>query len=304
MHYSDSNNIIRISIDKNTLELKEETDIGKFISKELLKFDHTPHIHALVHPCHWTFRVNFRSEVQSNDLKSVIVDMHNSELKNKKFILQHAQNISGRDLSGNILKAYDNSYLTKRNYFQQEPYFGFLKKLIHVSTTDILNILEVGCGQGEFLYHAFCFAKNKKRGAEQEIRAVGIDASFVAIADCAVRYPQCQWVVSEGDDFLNDMLNKEKIYNQIPYQYDLILDKTGLTGIDDFPSAFAVLKKIHKILSPQGRYVYIASQEFYNRRYGDREKWPLHWAQIVAKVFDKVSICHDIPNQILLVCEK
>ena len=60
MHYSDSNNIIRISIDKNTLELKDETDIGKFISKELLKFDHTPHIHALVHPCHWTFRVNFR----------------------------------------------------------------------------------------------------------------------------------------------------------------------------------------------------------------------------------------------------
>ena len=79
-------------------------------------------------------------------------------------------------------------------------------------------------------------------------------------------------MVAEGEAFLDGILGDDECYAPLPRQYEVILDKTGLTGVQDFPRAYAVLKKIHEILSPQGCYIYIASHEFYNRHYGDREK--------------------------------
>ena len=145
-------------------------NIGEVIGERLSKLNHPPHIHTLVHPCHWMFTFGFREELLALDQESIDKNMHDAELRNKKAMLKRQKNIRVKDLSGNIFRDYDNAYLNKKNVFPQDPYICFLKKTLR-DMENVETMLELGCGQGEFLYEGFSFAeRERERERERVVR--------------------------------------------------------------------------------------------------------------------------------------
>ena len=304
INYSDSDNKMALVIHGKRYDFKAKNEtFESAIQNGFLSCSHPPRMHALVHPCHWTFEFGFRENLLKEDIYNVVLNKYNKELYNKYSIMKKSKNIIQSMPNIDVFKSYNQIYISDKTHFSQQAYVEFVKRCLHFSSNKS-SVLELGCGQGELLYESFCFMKEEQASSTDDVVAVGVDGSFVAITDCAIKYPECKWVVADVKSFLDGILEKDVLYAGLPQQYGIILDKTGLTMLRGFPEAYAVLKKIHEILAPDGYYIYMASKDFYERLYKDRKKWPLHWIQIVNKIFGSITLSDEIPNCIALICKK
>lgn len=236
-------------------------------------------IQSLIHPDHWSPICNAdvtRHHVFLEGIQDIYLK---KRLEERRFLIRNRENILYH-CAMDTVSSYEVAYGTEASHFSgQRAWLDMLAP--HLRPT-IHTVLELGCGQGELL--ALVMRSLDATGGGPRL-GVGVDASYAAIADCAVRYPHLRWAHSPCEDFIDKLLARAAEVGSLPPRFDLILDKTGMTAIPDFPTAFALLKKLSYCLAPGGRYIYMASPGFYERRYADKALWPLSWLEICQRVF-------------------
>lgn len=277
---SDSGNNLQLFISGKEPQKLTPSNLKYHILSRNLPDKETPiTIQALIHPDHWLPICNGDRERQEALLDNIHGIYLKRRLQERRFLIRNRKNILYHSAM-DAVSSYEISYSTKAFHFSgQRTWLDMLTP--HLRPT-IHTVLELGCGQGELLALVM-----RSLGAERggPRLGVGVDASYAAIADCAVRYPHLRWAQGPCEQFIDKLLAQAAEVGSLPPRFDLILDKTGMTSIPDFPTAFALLKKLSCCLAPGGRYIYMASSVFYERRYADKALWPLSWLEICQRVF-------------------
>lgn len=277
---SDSGNNLQVFIPGKEPQKLTSTNLKHHIlSRDLPGKEMPITIQVLIHPDHWcpicTANVTHVKDCLDN-MQAIFL---NRRLQERRFLIRSRKNILYH-CAMDAVSSYEVFYSTEAFHFSgQRAWLDMLTP--HLRPT-IHTVLELGCGQGELL--ALVMRSLGATGGGPRL-GVGVDASYAAIADCAVRYPHLRWAHSPCEDFIDKLLARAEEVSAIPPRFDLILDKTGMTAIPDFPTAFALLKKLSYCLAPGGRYIYMASPGFYERRYADKALWPLSWLEICQRVF-------------------
>lgn len=277
---------------RNRTQTIENRDLqDNIVARTLESYAHPPIVHCLIHGEHWTFQYAMGDANIEPCLEHMKAHLGESRKLAKRHVIDRFSNILHAVPELVEDKSNENNHynMNVRRYVQ-ETWLSYPVRAMAGRTTSP-HILELGCGQGDFLN----LVAEALPASGDRILA-GMDRSWTAIADCAAKYPHIFWAVDLGEDFLDRLLNDADEVRRLPRQFGLILDKTGLVGIPDFDSAYAVLKKISRLLAPGGRYVYLASTEFYARWYADRSRWPLQWIDIARKVFDITEDLSDNPG--------
>lgn len=280
---SDSGNKPAIYYGGNKKDIARNSVDGEIFASCICEFTQPSIIQCIVHPDHWTIQLaSGKSNIQRG-LHEIAGDFLNAKKKTNLFIAKNHPGVIYANVQ-NIDSSYNLEYTKDVFHFHgQETWLNDILPSLDSRLADnkILNVLELGCGQGDFLALLMAIIQERNKAAV----GVGVDAFFSGIASCAGKYPHLRWVVDNGENFLDKTLAGTPPSADMPGQFDLILDKTGLTAIPDFDSAYTVLKKISYSLSPGGSYIYMASAEFYARRYADKDCWPLSWIQAARKAF-------------------
>lgn len=279
LYISDSRNNLHLHCPPKKPINLTPTKLKRHILSNSLPNKNTPIIiQSLIHPDHWCPICNADVTRHHFFLEGIQNIYLKNRLEERRFLIRNSKNIlyySAMD----AVSSYEISYSTKAFHFSGQR--TWLDMLTPHLRPGIHTVLELGCGQGELL--ALVMRSLEATGGPR--LGVGVDASYAAIADCAVRYPHLRWAHSSCEDFIDKLLTRAEEVSALPPRFDLILDKTGMTAIPDFPTAFALLKKLSYCLAPGGRYIYMASPGFYERRYADKTLWPLSWLEICQRVF-------------------
>lgn len=286
LHISDSRNNLCLDFQGRSLPLDGEALAGNVIMEHVGKIPDFSSIQLLIHPEHWWIKVAGKEDGEAcADL--MLENMLAARMDAKRFIVEHYSNVICADM-GDPAASYNIQYNRNVRHFpDQGNWLSFpLAAMEGVDTEP--HILELGCGQGDFLSMvARALPENPERVC------VGVDASFAGIADAAAKHPRCRWVVDRCERFLEGILDGAEIFQELPRRYGLILDKTGMTAVNDLETAYGALKRISRLLAPGGRYVYLAHPSFYARCYADKERWPLGWIDIAIKIFSSARRLSD-----------
>ena len=280
LYLSDSQNNLQLNFSgKKSINLTP-TKLKQHVVSSYLPNKETPiFMQVLIHPDHWcpvctANETHFKGCLDSR--QEIIL---NKKLQQRKFLMRNRKNILYHSAMDSR-SSYEVFYSTEAFHFSGQR--RWLDMLAPHLGPAIRTVLELGCGQGELL--ALVMQALDDAGDGPRL-GVGVDASYAAIADCAVRYPHLRWAHGPCEQFIDKLLEQSPEVGSLPLGFDLILDKTGMTAIPDFPTAFALLKKIAHCLAPGGRYIYMASSSFYERRYADKTSWPLGWLEICQRTF-------------------
>ncbi|MDD5177484.1 MAG: methyltransferase domain-containing protein [Sterolibacterium sp.] len=251
-------------------------------------------VQCLIHADHWNAVVNARQ----NQLRRI------SKRRNNVFATKRrAAMLQRLDTFENVLLArsserfdtYDQEYGTKSQFYNVATSVGrFVDELLRAHAAHSSNLMEVGCGQGDFIasVHSQLQAANPNR----KISALGIDGSPAAIVTCAGRYPQMEWVADELEHFLG--VHDEIVFDDdgAARRYDLILDKTGAIFIQDYDEARRYFTRINSLLNPGGLYVYIASRHYYEEVLCKKNyaTWPQDWLALASDTFEPLLADDDV----------
>lgn len=280
LYISDSRNkLLLYTSEKKSINLTPTKLKHHILSTSLPKKAAPVTIQALIHPDHWLPVCCADAERIGSILEGTQDIFLRRRLEERRFLVRSRENVLYHTTM-DTGSSYELSYSTKAFHFSGQR--TWLELLAPHLRPAIHTVLELGCGQGELLALVM-----RSLGAERggPRLGVGVDASYAAIADCAVRYPHLRWAQGPCEQFIDKLLAQAAEVGSLPPRFDLILDKTGMTSIPDFPTAFALLKKLSCCLAPGGRYIYMASPGFYERRYADKALWPLSWLEICQRVF-------------------
>ncbi|MEE2644968.1 MAG: hypothetical protein VYD19_08550, partial [Myxococcota bacterium] len=143
--------------------------------------------------------------------------------------------------------------------------------------------------------------KLKERYPQRNLEALGIDGSTVAIQQAAGRCKDIYWIADDVVQFAktlkNENDNPESPWFQV--SFDLIIDKTGITSIQDFNVALETMTALYGRLQKGGGYTYIASKKFYGvlkKRY-IKNGWPIDKMSILDGLYDqRIGGDHKDPN--------
>lgn len=274
-------------------QMLRENFVPAILANGAKEKNEAPIIQCLFHADHWSFLYAMGQGNIPKCQDHMTEKFLNQKRATKLFVVKNFPNVLYAHTL-DLVTSYNDSYNRNIQHFKaQETYVPYPVSYMK-DKMKTPHILEFGCGQGDFL-HLVSKALPQTEGG----MTVGVDASFAAIADCAVKYPDKLWIVDTGEGFLDKLLSDMEETRHIPKKYGLILDKTGLTSIPDFDTAYAVLKKISYCLAPGGRYIYLASAGFYARRYADTQKWPYTWITIARKIFKTEDILLNQPFHII-----
>lgn len=250
-------------------------------------------VQCLVHACHWS--------VLEHYVPSAIPALRKA--RNSLFSAHRRESMLCRVTEfPNVLlargserfSAYDQEYATKQQLYSVTSTVGrFVEKLAAKLCTEATRLLEVGCGQGDFL--AMVHQRIQNSHPDIPVRSLGVDGSLSAILTCAGRYSNIHWVADDLEHFLtvHDEIVKEEDCSL--FRYDVVLDKTGAVFIDDYASACAYFEAIAGLMQPGGIYVYVASRHYYLENLCKKtyENWPEHWMQIAERIFDQIEVDDD-----------
>lgn len=281
-YYSDSGNAHTFTCKGTTI--KEPQANPHCITESFLD-ENIRTLQILIHPDHWDLRTMRIKNHYKAGVLSISKQHAEACLQEHKQHIAHLPSIVFHDDNLVTINAsYNEVYASNKNHFTQpDSIVKFVKKLMEESPQT--NVLELGCGQGDFI--SLCV---------QDIPDVnyvlGMDGSYAGIVDAAMKYPQHHWVIAEGVSFLKDMMEEKHIERGIPRTFSTILEKTGLTAIADFETAFTAAKYIHTLVENNGLYIFIAAKDFYATKYIE-SGWPMHWVQILSKVFGNATQ-HDV----------
>jgi SAM-dependent methyltransferase len=251
-------------------------------------------VQCLVHACHWSALVQSRESV----LPSVI------RHRDRQFAATRRVTILERlGAFDNVLLArasdrfdrYDQEYGSKlQKYKVTSTVARFIDTLRAGPAAHCTSVLEIGCGQGDFI--ASVHRQMQARHAPARVRALGVDGSPAAILTCAGRYPQIQWVADELEHFLEVHDDLAPDDDGLPRRYDLVLDKTGAIFIYAYEEAIRFFSALERLLKPGGLYVYIASRHYYEEELRKKtyDAWPQDWLALAAQTFESVSSDDDV----------
>lgn len=178
--------------------------------------------------------------------------------------------------------AYDQQYSTKPQLYNVASTVGrFVETLVQGPAAEARQLLEVGCGQGDFI--ATIRERLRLANPGREVRALGVDGSPAAIVTCAGRYPDMQWASDSLEHFLADHPRPEG-------GYDLVLDKTGAIFIPTEAEGRAFFEAMDRLMAPGGLFVYVASRHYYeeNLRKKNYAGWSRHWMELAAERFELI----------------
>lgn len=287
-YYSDSRGINTFSIKSAEVDIPHHNK-NIFVDAFLQHDIHC--LQMLIHADHWSALLNDCTSCLQRELdtqESIYInkcmEIRKTILKISTAVLQTAPEMLDALSSTNALYAKNRAHFVQENFVK-----NFTIQMLHRHPQT--SVLEVGCGQGDFLDS--CVA-----ALGPEITVLGVDGAFAAIADCATKYPWHHWIVGDLRTVIDDLLQKKFAEQGIPATFSCIIDKTGLTHVPDFPTAYALLKKLTLCMEDGAHYLYIASSEFYARRYADIDQWPYGWLEILEKVFGPAEVC-DVPGMYL-----
>ncbi len=183
-----------------------------------------------------------------------------------------------------IFLSYNQSYTKDEQHFVlAKSAQNFARGIAErVSSVRDLSVLEVGCGQGDYL----SFVQNEIAAHRPYGLPVpsylGMDGSDVAIAQCNHRFPAFDWVCDLLQDFIRE--HDARLDHR---RYTLILDKSGTTYVKTAEEATRILSAFEALLRPGGCYAYIISKTFYEQRLKPRVygSWNTDWIRIAHEVF-------------------
>ena len=185
--------------------------------------------------------------------------------------------------------AYDQQYSTKPQLYNIASTVGrFVEQLVVGPGAHVHRMLEVGCGQGDFL--ANIRARLMAAHPGRQVHALGIDGSPAAIVTCAGRYPDLNWAADSLEHFLATHSAPAATEGTDAPGYDLVLDKTGAIFIQTCAEGREFFRAIDRLLAPGGLFVYVASRHYYeeNLRKKNYAQWDRHWLELADDQFDLI----------------
>lgn len=194
--------------------------------------------------------------------------------------------------------AYDQQYSIKPQLYNVASTVGrFVEQVVSGPGAHVHRILEVGCGQGDFI--ANIRERLMAAHPDRDVQALGIDGSPAAIVTCAGRYPQLQWAADSLEHFLSTHAAPAAVPGAPEVGYDMVLDKTGATFIPTVEQGREFFAAIKRLLAPGGLFVYVASRHYYeeNLRKKNYAGWDRHWMELAEEGLDLIlSDDDDLPE--------
>jgi len=262
-------------------------------------------LHCLVHPDHWIFQIcdhtsavnMFRrrsAETASRPAAGPITKAVSAPVGATAASRSMSQIIYAS--TSERFRSYDQQYAANVRHFKIAPTVTkFVADITHTRLPRAKTVLEVGCGQGEFL-SVLRKAIEESSSDIQPIRCLGVDGSTAGIEAAAAQFPECYWIADSVESFLSRRASykSDPEIGWIAEKFDLVVDKTGLTFISDYEDACRLLQDLGGLLNFGGEYIYIASRAFYNTKLVPRQRmWPRQWMDLLEHVFDEVGIYDD-----------
>ena len=124
------------------------------------------------------------------------------------------------------------------------------------------NILEVGCGTGDFLFDLFL-------NAREPDKFIGIDGSSKAIKIAANNYNNLYFVNDKVENFVENYFTNQFFQN---INIDSLIDKNGTTFMKDKTVIKNYISNVNKILGSNGKYIFISNYNFQNTLQKTRKK--------------------------------
>lgn len=245
-------------------------------------------VQCLVHACHWS--------VVSHHVYSTLPALQRQ--RNRSFAARRRTSIN-RQLKSfpNVLLAnaserfedYNQKYSTNLQVYNVPASVDrFMQAVLAGPGRHVTRMLEVGCGQGDFLAATHAAAVTLRPVVD--LRGLGVDGSAAAIMACAGRYPHLQWAADGLEHFLevHDSIARED--DGSPVRYDLVIDKTGAIFIPDHQAACNYFEEVRALMRPGALYVYVASRHYYERTLKQIQylEWPEHWLQLAERYFEPI----------------
>lgn len=251
-------------------------------------------VQCLIHACHWSVVMNARQK----QLPGIRKRRNNLfATKRRSAMLQRLSTFENVLVAraSERFDAYDQEYGTKSQLYNVATTVGcFMDELLRGHAANCSNLLEVGCGQGDFIAstHSHLQAANPNR----KLSALGIDGSPAAIVTCASRYPKMEWVADDLEHFLD--VHDETVFGEDGKErrYDLILDKTGTVFIENYEDAQRYFTSINSLMNPGGLYVYVASRHYYEEVLCKKiyASWAQDWLALASDTFETLLDDDDV----------
>ena len=160
-----------------------------------------------------------------------------------------------------IFRTYEDSYAEEPNRFPiSSGAETFAREAIsHVVNRMSLNILELGCGQGNYLAFIRDLLRETRPVQLPPAHMTGVDGAITAIKQCEERYPDLNWACDRHQELIaeHDIIVGGR-------RYDLIVDKGGTTKVSTVDEARELQTGIKQLLKPDGIYGYVISRSFYD----------------------------------------
>lgn len=243
-------------------------------------------VQCLVHACHWSTLAH----ANARTLPTV-----RGRLRQQMGAAATRSTLQRLESFGNVIAArtdarfqtYDRDYGSKPQMYRlTSTVTQFVDRVVAQSPPGSIALLEVGCGQGDFLA---AFAERlRARGNGTSVLALGVDGSPAAILTCAGRYPEFTWAADTLEHFLtahDELVSDAQGQAQ---RYDIVLDKTGAIFLDGYDAACQYFARIDALMRPGALYVYVASRHYYEEvlRRKNYAGWPRDWLALAADTWE------------------
>jgi trans-aconitate methyltransferase/Flp pilus assembly protein TadD len=238
-------------------------------------------VQCLIHACHWGPLLQFNARSVAAVRKRRNQQFGARRRESMKQRLRGMPNVIAAEGTDRF-DAYDQQYSTKPQLYNVATTVGrFVETLVKGPAAGARQLLEVGCGQGDFIASIRERLQTAQPGTE--VRALGVDGSPAAIVTCAGRYPELQWAADSLEHFLAHHERPEG-------GYDLVLDKTGAIFIPTEAEGRAFFEAMDRLMAPGGLFVYVASRHYYeeNLRKKNYAGWSHHWMELAAEHFELI----------------
>ena len=155
---------------------------------------------------------------------------------------------------------YDQVYSFDEERFSHEHTFSALEIVRDkfFKKEPVQYCIDIGCGQGQvldYVYRQNCNQYPETTGDGY----IGVDLSRVAIEQSNKRNPNLMWVC----DTYQEMLSNEDFHSRLIGKVDLIINKGGLTFINDELEYVNTLKQTREYLRDDGIFMVMLNKGFY-----------------------------------------
>ena len=183
--------------------------------------------------------------------------------------------------------SYNKAYGSDTEHFKisavAQKFLDFTLDRIE-ATDPAFTVFEFGCGQGAYLAAATEQIAKRLRRQGIEVRGIGLDASGVAIEQCAERYPDLDWVAQRAQPFI-----ASPVFDELEGSVGLVLNKSGLTGLPTEDDLRSVTAAVGTMLAPGGVYATTINRGFFEK-WAAKEDWRPRLFEIEAEILGEPEV--------------